>query len=353
MKKPIRKFLKNYLNNPSPSGFEAKFGSQQIWMDHISQFTTSTYMDAYGTAYAHMGDIHSKYTVVVEAHADEIGWYVNHISSDGYIHVSTIGGSDKLIAPSMRVNLHTKNGSITGIFGHPAIHVQKDHKVDMDSIFIDVGAKDNKEVASLGIEIGTPITFQDGMFELGAKWISGRALDNKIGGFILTDIARKLSNQGFDPDFNLVFVNAVQEEIGLKGAKMASQQLNADIALIIDVTHDTNSPCYNKIKDGDISSGKGTVLSISPAVHNNLLDHVRETLKSSKIKYQLQAGEYTGTDTDVFAYHGKGTPSCLFSIPLKYMHTTVETCHKKDISSTRNAIVETIKNIKNGQNFGY
>ena len=353
MKEAQKEFLKKYLDNPSPSGFEARLGSQQIWLDELSKYTYKTEMDTYGSAYAFLGNENSEYTILVEAHADEIGWYVHHISNDGYIHVSTIGGSDKLITPSMRVNIHTKHGTINGIFGHPAIHVQKDFKIDTNQIFIDVGAKDKKHVENMGIHVGCPITFQDGVMELGKNWICGRSLDNKIGGFILSEIARKLHNENFMPDFKVVFVNAVQEEVGLLGARMAANNIKPNVALVIDVTHDTTSPCYNKLRDGDIVAGNGPTLSISPAVHNNLLDHVFDVLKNSEIPHQLQAGSYTGTDTDAFAYSGKGIASCLFSIPLKYMHTTVETCHKRDVKNITKAIVNTIKNIESGHDFGY
>lgn len=355
MKKKSKNFLEKYLNNPAPSGFEAKMGSQKIWADYIKPYVDDVYLDAYGTAVAVMGNIESKYKVVIEAHADEIGWYVNYIDEKGYIKVIRNGGSDFLITPSMRVNLWTKKGSITGVFGHPAIHVHKgEMKVNLDSMFIDVGAFSKNEVLEMGIEIGTPITFQDGYMELGTEWITGRALDNKIGGFIIAEVARKLFEKNIDLDFQLNIVNSVQEEIGLKGAKMIASNIQPDVAFILDVCHDTSSPCYSSSKLGETLATKGGVLTVAPSVHNNVLEFVKNTLDKKELPYQMAASSNsTGTDTDVFAYTGKGIPSCLISLPLKYMHTTVESCSKKDLKTIINSLIEILSTIKEGDNFNY
>ncbi len=355
MKKESKEFLKEYLNNPAPSGFEAKMGSQKIWADYIGQYVNDVYLDNYGNAVAVVGDMDSEYKVVIEAHADEIAWYVNYIDEKGFIKVIRNGGSDFLIAPSMRVNLWTKKGAVTGIFGHPAIHVHKnEHKVNLDTIFVDVGATSKQEVLDMGIEVGTPITFQDGYMELGDKWICGRALDNKIGGFMIAEVARKLYEKEITLPYQLHIINAVQEEVGLRGAKMIAENIKPDVAFVVDVCHDTTPPCYNESKEGVTVAGKGGVLTVAPAVHNNVLDFVRETLDKNSIPYQMSAStNSTGTDTDAFAYTGKGTPSCLISLPLRYMHTTVETCSKEDIKLIIKSFVEILKNIEDKQEFAY
>jgi putative aminopeptidase FrvX len=355
MRNESKEFLKEYLDNPSPSGFEAKMGSQKIWADYISPYVHSVELDAYGSAIATMGNVESDYKVVIEAHADEIAWYVNYIDEKGFIRVIRNGGSDVLITPSMRVNLHGRKGNVTGVFGHPAIHVHKnDYKVNLDSMFVDVGATSKEEVLGLGIEIGTPITFKDGYFEMGNKWISGRALDNKVGGFIIAEVARKLSEKEIELPYQLCIVNAVQEEVGLRGGGMTAANINPDVAFVVDVCHDTTPPCYNEMKEGVSVAGKGGVLTVAPAVHNNVLDFVRKRLDKKKIPYQMSAStNYTGTDTDAYAYTGKGIPSCLISIPLRYMHTTIETCSKDDVDSIIKSFVEILKNIKEGQSFKY
>ncbi|MCS5490443.1 M42 family metallopeptidase [Algoriphagus limi] len=329
---PQKQFLYKYLNNASPTGFEAS--GQQIWLDYIKPYVDTYFTDNYGTA---VGVINpdSKYKFVIEAHADEISWFVNYIKDDGYIYVRRNGGSDHMIAPSMRVNIHTDKGIVPGVFGWPAIHVRKEGKEDsptLDNIFIDVGARSKKEVEDMGIHVGCVITFRDELIELNDKFYSGRALDNRIGGYMIAQVARKIKESGKELPFGLYIVNAVQEEIGLRGAQMIAHRIKPHAAIITDVCHDTTSPMYNKISSGDQVAGKGPVLTYGASVHKKLLDQIIETAKKKDIPFQRSAASrVTGTDTDAFAYSNEGVPSALISLPLKYMHTTVETASKEDI----------------------
>ena len=132
--------------------------------------------------------------------------------------------------------------------------------------------------------------------------------------------------------FGLYIVNAVQEEIGLRGAQMIAERIQPDVAIVTDVCHDTNTPMINKVQQGDLKSGGGPVLTYGPAVQNNLLDFIIGTAESKKIPFQrAAASRSTGTDTDAFAYSNDGVASALISLPLRYMHTTVEMCHKNDV----------------------
>lgn len=348
-------FLYKYLNNASPTGFETP--GQKIWLDYITPFVDETITDVYGTA---VGVINpgQDYKVVIEAHSDEISWFVNYITDSGYIYVRRNGGSDHQIAPSMRVNLHTrKKGIVQGVFGWPAIHVRdsaKEEAPSMKNIFIDVGAASKAEVLEMGITVGTVITFTDGLMELNEKYYTGRALDNRMGGYIIAEVARRLKENKKKPPFTLYIVNAVQEEIGLRGAEMISRRLKPDVAICCDVTHDTQSPMYDKKVSGDIACGKGPALTYGPAVQNNLLHLIIDTADDKKIPYQLSsASRSTGTDTDAFAYSAEGVASALISLPQKYMHTTVETCHKDDIQSCIDLYYEVILALKSGQSFSY
>ena len=139
------KFLHKYLNNASPTGFEAP--GQKLWLDYIKPYIDEWHLDNYGTAYGVINP-GTGYKVVIEGHADEISWFVNYITDEGFIHVIRNGGSDHQIAPSKRVNIHTPNGIVKGVFGWPAIHTRSsDSKVSpkLSNIFLDVGAKDKKE----------------------------------------------------------------------------------------------------------------------------------------------------------------------------------------------------------------
>jgi putative aminopeptidase FrvX len=317
MRKESKKFLENYLNNASPTGFESS--GQKIWLDYLKPYIDEHIVDTYGTA---VGVINpgKEYKVVIEAHADEISWFVNYITEDGYIYVIRNGGSDFQIAPSMRVNIYGEKGIVQGIFGWPAIHVRQDKNPEtaQDTVFIDIGCSSREEVEKKGVHVGSVAVFQDQMMWLNEKFLVGRALDNRIGGFMIAEVTRKLKENKKELPFTLYIVNSVQEEIGLRGAEMISRRLNPDVAIVTDVTHDTTSPLYNKKKQGDCRCGKGAVLTWGPAVQNNLLQLLLKTAKDKKISYQRSAvSRSTGTDTDSFAYSAHGVASALISLPLK------------------------------------
>jgi putative aminopeptidase FrvX len=351
-------FMKQYFNNPSPSGFEVSLGSQKIFADYIRPFVSDIKLDNYGSLIATAGNVNSDYKVVIEAHADEIAWYVNYIDDKGFIRVIRNGGSDVLIAPSMRVNIHTRGGKkLNGVFGHPAIHIHKsdNHKVELETIFVDVGATSKQEVLDMGINIGDVITFIDGYFELASdKWICGRALDNKLGGFILSQVVKRIKERNIELPYQLVLVNSSDEETGLHGSSMNAQSIKPNVALVVDVTHDTTSPVYNEQKLGKTVCGDGGVFTVATPVHNNLLNFWRDSLDADKIKYQMSTSNgYTGTDTDSYAFSNGGVPSCLISIPLSFMHTTVEKSYKEDVEMIIESFISILKNIKENQNFAY
>ena len=205
-------FLFQYLNNASPTGFEAP--GQKLWLDYVRPFVDEWHIDNYGTAYAVINP-DKPYRVVIEGHADEISWFVNYISDDGFIHVIRNGGSDQVIAPSKRVNIHTKKGIVKGVFGWPAIHVRtgKDANImpELSNIFIDVAAKNKEEVGEMGIHVGCVITYEDELIKLNDRFYCGRALDNRIGGFCIAEVARLLKENNIELPFALYIVNSVQE----------------------------------------------------------------------------------------------------------------------------------------------
>lgn len=347
-------FLYTYLNNASPTGFEAS--GQQIWLEYVKPFVDTYFTDNYGTAVGVVNPEHP-FKVVIEAHADEISWFVNYINADGYIYVRRNGGSDHMIAPSMRVNIHTDKGIVPGVFGWPAIHVRKEGKEEsptLDNIFIDVGARNKAEVEAMGIHVGCVITFKDELQELNGKFLSGRALDNRIGGYMIAQVARKIKENNVKLPFGLYVVNAVQEEIGLRGAEMIAARIKPNVAIITDVCHDTTAPLYSKISSGEQIAGNGPVLTYGAAVHKKLLDLIIETAKKNNVPFQrAAASRSTGTDTDAFAYSNEGVPAALISLPLKYMHTTVETASKTDIDNVIELIYRFLVEFDPGFDFRY
>jgi len=348
-------FLKDYLNNPSPTGFESS--GQKLWLEYIKPYIDEWQVDTYGTVYGLINP-GQDYRVVIEGHADEISWFVHYISDDGFINVIRNGGSDHLIAPSKRVNIHTPKGIIKGIFGWPAIHTRhgEDAKLvpKIDNIFIDVGAKNKEEVLDMGIHVGCVITYEDEMMVLNDKYYVGRALDNRLGGFCIAEVARLLKKNRKKLPFSLYIVNSVQEEVGLRGAEMIAETIKPQVAIVTDVTHDTHTPLLNVKKLGDVKCGDGPSITYAPAVHNKLLEVVVEAAEKNEIPIQREAASRrTGTDTDAFAYSNGGVPSTLISIPLRYMHTTVEMAHKEDVANVIRLIYEVLLKLENGQDFKY
>lgn len=347
------KFLENYINTPSPTGFE--YTGQKVWLDYVKPHVDEWYTDVYGTAVAVINP-KAEYKVVIEAHCDEISWFVNYISEEGYIYVRRNGGSDHQIAPSKRVNIWTTNGPVKGVFGWPAIHVRDANKEEtptLKNIFIDCGMN-KKELLEKGVDIGCVITFDDEFFVLNDRYYVGRALDNRIGGYMIAEVAKRLKQNNIKLAFGLYIVNAVQEEIGLRGAEMIAHRIKPDLAIVTDVTHDAQSPMYDKKRDGDISCSKGPVLTFGPAVQNNVLKMLFEVAKTKEIAVQKAAvSRSTGTDTDAFAYSNAGVASALISLPLKYMHTTVETVHKDDVENVIKLMYEFLVQLPSGYDFRY
>lgn len=347
-------FLQRYIDNASPTGFESK--GQQLWLEYIKPYIDEYEVDPYGTTYGIINP-GKDYRVVIEAHADEISWFVNYISEDGFIYLVRNGGSDHQIAPSKRVNIHTEEGIVKAVFGWPAIHTRrgdKEQNPTLKNIFLDCGCSSKKEVEALGVQVGDVITYEDEFTILNDQFFVGRALDNRVGGFMIAEVARLIKENNIELPYSLYVVNAVQEEIGLRGAQMVAERINPHVAIVTDVTHDTSTPMIEKVRHGDVKAGKGPSLTVGPAVHNNLLRLIMDTAKSKEIPYQREAASRsTGTDTDAFAYSNAGVPSSLISLPLRYMHTTVEMTHKDDVEAVIKLIYETLQRIEDGHDFRY
>ena len=282
-------FLQTYLNNASPTGYE--WEGQKIWMNYLEPYVDEFITDTYGTAVAIINP-KAKYKVVIEGHADEISWYVNYISDNGLIYVIRNGGSDHQIAPSKIVNIHTKKGIVKGVFGWPAIHTRlrtKEEPPKPDNIFIDIGAKDKSEAEKMGVHVGCVITYPDEFHILNNDKFVCRALDNRMGGFMIAEVARLLHENKKILPFGLYITNSVQEEIGLRGAQMITETIKPNVAIVTDVTHDTTTPMINKKKEGHLEMGKGPVIAYAPAVQQKLRDLITETATNSKIPFQRSA----------------------------------------------------------------
>ncbi len=347
-------FLHKYINNASPTGREV--AGQKLWLEYLKPYIDEYEVDHYGSVFGVINPGQEK-RIVIEAHADEISWFVNYISKDGFLHVIRNGGSDNEVAPGKKVIIHTPEGPVKGVFGWPAIHTRKGKsttKPDIDKLFIDVGAENKKEVEDMGIHVGCIVTYPDELDLHNDKFYVGRALDNRMGGFCIAQVAKLIKENKIELPYSLYVVNAVQEEIGLRGAQMIAQRIKPHAAIITDVTHDTSTPHMNTKKQGDVKCGKGPALTYGPAVHYTLLEMIINAARKEEIPIQREAASRsTGTDTDAFAYSNEGVPSALISLPLRYMHTTVESAHKEDIENVIKLIYHTLTAIDGTETFKY
>jgi putative aminopeptidase FrvX len=228
-------FLKSYINNASPVGFETS--GQKLWLEYLKPYVDSYFTDPYGTAVGVINPDHP-FKVVIEAHADEISWFVNYITKEGLIYLKRNGGVDHQVAPAQRVFIHGKKGIVKAVFGWPAIHTrignadQKEPTPRTDNLWLDCGARTKKEVETMGIHIGAVVTYQDGFDELAHGNYIGRAFDNRIGGFMIAEVARLLKENKKKLPYGLYVVNAVQEEIGLRGAEMIARRIKPNMAIV-------------------------------------------------------------------------------------------------------------------------
>ena len=343
-----KSFLVDLLSTPSPTGFEAR--GQRKWAAYARQFADRVESDAYGSAWATLEGGTNGRRLMFEAHADEIGYMVKFISKDGFIFVDRVGGSDVATARGRRVDIFGDSGTVRGVIGNIAIHIRDrdNEKVPkVHELAIDIGASSAKEVAKLGIRVGHPAVYADGVEELGTDKLCGRALDNRIGGFIIAEVIARLSKRKARLPSTVYAVNAVQEEIGGHGARMTAHRLMPDVAVVLDVTHATDTPNVDEKKHGTIKLGSGPSLTHGGANHVEVVKRLIEVAEKAKIPLQHEASSRsTGTDTDVIFHQQSGIPSALVSLPLRYMHSVVEMAHLQDVEHTIQLLTAFAESVK-------
>jgi putative aminopeptidase FrvX len=351
---PTYDFLEELLVTPSPTGFES--AGQSVWLEYIKQFADEVNYDAYGSATAHLHVDDDAPTIMLEAHCDEIGMMIQHITSDGFVYVNKLGGSDSTIARAKHVHVHTKNGIVAGIVGNTAIHLQDKKngggkQPAWKDIYIDIGARDREQALKM-VQIGDPITYADDFEFLTDDILTGRALDNRIGGFMIAQAFRQLSERRDELKVNVIALNSVQEEIGGFGARMMTYRNMPDVALVTDVTHATDTPGINQKEHGQVKLSEGPTLTHGAANHPKIVELLEQIAESKEIPVQHEATSVrTGTDTDSIFYQQTGVPSALISLPLRYMHSPVETAAVQDIEHLIQLMTEGVIAMDGNQKF--
>jgi endoglucanase len=351
-----RAFLFDLLGTPSPTGFELP--GLRKWAQYVRQFADRVENDAYGSAWATVdGSAKTPRRIMLEAHADEIGFIIKHINKEGFLRLDRIGGSDTATARGRRLIVLGDRGPIAGVIGNTAVHLRKDAKEEkapqVHELYVDVGASSAIEVRELGIRVGHPAVYAEGAEDFGKHRIVGRALDNRIGGFIVARVVANLATKRAACASTVFAVNAVQEEIGGHGARMIAHRLNPDVCLVLDVTHATDTPGIEPEKHGEVKLGAGPSVTHGSANHPRVVQRIIEVAEKAGIPLQHESSSrHTGTDTDVVFDVREGIPSALVSLPLRYMHSVVEIADLRDIEQTILLLTAVVLSIGETDRFG-
>ncbi len=334
----MKKTLEKLSDMRGVSGFEYRITDEikKIFYEYADE----VYTDALGSVIAHKkSNNENAPKIMIEAHCDEIGLIVTGITDEGYITFSNVGGVDNRILPSLEVVVHGKD-NINGVIGiKPDNLLEKDKTVKIKDMAVDTGL-DVKTVKEL-VSIGDSITMAQSVGVLGKNQWSGKSLDDRAGVAVLVNVLKELKNE--DIDAHIYAVAAVQEEVGCRGAKTAAFLVNPDMAVAIDVTH-AITPDNS---EGAFKTGSGVVIATGPNIHPKLYNRLISLCEKHNIKHEIEveAGD-TGTDAWEIQTARAGIPTALVSIPLKYMHTSVETMSLADIKATAKLLKELIKSIK-------
>lgn len=349
-----RQFLEELLITPSPTGYEKE--GVKVWKNYVNTFADEVVTDAYGSCAAKLQTSGDVATVLLEAHCDEIGMVVQHVTDQGFVYVNKLGGSDSTIARAKKVYIHNKKGKIVGVTGNTAIHLQTvknggGKEPAWKEIYVDIGVTSKEEALEM-IQIGDPITYASDSEFLNDDILTGRALDNRIGGYIIAESLKILNERRSELKVNVLALNSIQEEVGGFGARMMSYRFMPDVALVTDVTHSTDTPGIDQKEHGTVLLGEGPTIQHGGANHPKVVSFLEEVCEKSNIEVQHEATSVrTGTDTDSIFYQQTGIPSALISLPLRYMHSPVEICSMKDVESLISIMVESVLAMKPDQTF--
>lgn len=347
-------FLKSLIETPSPTGYEQE--GQKVWAEYVKKFADNVEADAYGSVAAKLEMNPDVITVMLEAHSDEIGMVIQHITDEGFVYLNKLGGSDSTIARAKRVHIHSKKGRVLGVTGNTAIHLQENKngggkEPSWKDIYVDIGVSSKEDALKL-IQIGDPVTYVEGLDQINEQIITARALDNRIGSFIIAKTLEELNKRRKDLKVNVIALNSIQEEVGGFGARMMSYRFMPDAALITDVTHATDSPGIDHREHGQVKLGKGPTVQHGGANHPKLVEFIERVAEENKIEIQHEATSIrTGTDTDSIFYQKTGIPSVLLSTPLRYMHSPVETANLGDVENLIKLKTETVLAMEPDQAF--
>ena len=328
MDQDARAFLTELLETKAPTGFET--AAQRVWIDYVSTFADEVRTDAYGNAVAvHEG---GDTEVAVVGHGDEIGFVVRKVDDDGYIHLARAGGTDRTVSRGQHVTVLSDDGPVHGVIGQTAIHLRDkddDEVAEISEQYVDVGVDDRESAAEL-VSVGDPIAVASTVHELQGSRLTGRAMDNRTGIWTAAETLRRAVER--DVDATVSAVSTVQEEVGANGAQMIGFDLDPDAAVVVDVTHATDTPGLPGKMDTGVELGGGPSVRRGRPDHPALVAALREAAASADVDVQLEAASNsTLTDANAIFVQQGGIPSVNVGVPTRYMHTPVEVIDTDDL----------------------
>ncbi|MAD18961.1 MAG: ABC transporter ATP-binding protein [Planctomycetaceae bacterium] len=351
-------FLRRLLDTPSPSGHET--AGQRVWLAEVRDHASRVWNDAYGNCFARLDCDHADApTVAVCGHADEIGLMVNNIDDKGFVYCRQIGGIDPGSIVGKRIHFASSVPGVTdavlGVIGATAIHLQdrsRDGKVrKLHELFVDIGCR-SKEEAEERLNVGDPGVFADRSELIGDDTILARGLDNRIGTWAAAETIRRLAPDRAALKCNVVAVSTVQEEVGLVGAAMIAEGLKPDVALVTDVGHATDTPGIDRNRHGDFKLAGGPKVAIGGPAQPLVVAKLLAAAEREEITIQRSAVPgRSGTDTDAIFLRNGGIPSGLVSLPIRYMHTTVEMTSLADLDAIAAIFTRFCRDLETGESF--
>jgi putative aminopeptidase FrvX len=347
-------FLERLLEEPGPSGFESR--PARVWREEASHFAEEVWGDVHGNTFAAVGLGHRP-RVMLAGHIDEIGLQVTHIDEQGFLYADGIGGWDPQVLVGQRVRVMGERGDVPGVVGKKPIHLMKpdDRRKgsEMQELWIDLGVDSAEGVRELGVRVGDPVVLAAGLLRLAGDRIASRAIDNRVGAYVVLEALRLLSESPA-PLAGAVAVATVQEEIGYSGggARSSAFALDPQVALVVDVTFATDVPDSNKKELGDHRVGGGPVLSRGSSMHPLVFQRLCEVAEAEGIPYTVQAApKASRTDADGIFLVRAGVPTGLISIPNRYMHSPNEVVSVEDLHRAARLLAGFVRRVEAGDDW--
>ncbi len=345
-------FFKELVEAPSPSGFEQP--AQRVIRKALAEVADEIRTDVMGNVVAHLRGPEGAPRLMLAGHCDEIGFMVKYIDSDGYLFFAPIGGVDAHLVPGQRVTVHAAGGPLPGVVGRRPIHQieakDRDKVMPFKNQFIDIGCADKDAAAAL-VAIGDPVTFAVGVERLQGTRLTSRALDDKMGAFIVAQVLREVRRQG-GAGVDLYGVSTVQEEIGLRGGTTSVYGVRPDVGIAVEVCFASDYPDADHKDAGEIRLGKGPVIARGPNINPVLFELLMATARDEEIPCQvIGIPRASGTDANVMQLARGGVATALVSIPLRYMHTPVEVLDWSDLEGAVRLLAALCRRITHRESF--